>query len=76
MTQHSVRVDDLDAPSQFRPLATRFAGFEGSSMADLVNRINTWLTQNPDAKLIGWQHGFSIASEDYYSYTALLEYRR
>jgi hypothetical protein len=81
MTQHSVRVDDLSADVRPRRLTTRFAGFEAVSMVKLAEVINAWLEENPDAKIIGWQHSFGIAAYPTASEiveqtcTAMLEYR-
>ena len=81
MTQHSVKVQDLndDEVAPLRKRVREFVGFDEESMQHLATAINEWLIENPGCSIISVHHACTSiagAEELFWTYTALLEITR
>ena len=82
MTQHSVRVDDLNEIDRAGPVAPKYGrtvvGFKEADMTNLGVAINGWLAGHPGAQIVHLSHANSSAmsanGDLFRAYTALVEF--
>ena len=81
MTQHSVRVDDLNEVAGTVPSAPKYGrivvGFEEDRPDLIAAGINGWLLGHPGSQIVHLTHASTVVAgeeELFWSYSALVEF--